>query len=247
MQTIAGYVLSAHDDFYQPTPKSVTVNSAYDTTETMTGLPNGDALAAQLVDGGARRVTGLLTRRGSTTLLPETDGAYRHTIDRADATITLVVDSADSHTYVAAVETMGLPAGTAAPTIADATGSGQDHGDIWTTAQSGDTVQVTLHVPEGYQAVVKAVDDGGNAVALDGGGNSLTVPGPETGRVVSFTMPAANVQVTITYEKTQFDLTLRVVDTSGAGNTSAVTPNSIVSGTSSLTTNGQRATVKEPV
>ncbi len=240
------------ESYYRTAEKRVTVGGDGADTGTLTDLPNGDVLTAQVTDPApGQRVTGLLTRRGSTTLLTEEAGTYRHTIDRADATVTLVVDdSAHANAYLAAVETVGKPDAAPAPTVADTTTSGQSTGSIWTTANQSDTVAVTLTVPEGYRAVVRAATAAGGQVLLTNGGTpgagaaSVTVAGPGSG-TVSLTMPAANVQVTVTYEKTRFALTLRVVDDSGTGpNASQATPASVVGGgLSTLTQDGQSTEV----
>lgn len=231
------------ESFYQPTPKTVSVNSVYDRTKTMTDLPSGDTLTAEMVDftpTATKTVTGLLTRKGSTTFLPATPnpsvgGAdqYIHTINRADAEITLVVDdtTVNPSTYIAAVQTVNMPAGTTAPTIATSS-TGQVGGSIWTTAKSSDTVTVHATVPAGYRVDVTAVRTDGTAVAISP--VQLTADGDAT-----FTMPAANVQVTLTYVKVNPSLTLVVQAPNGTSNTTVVTH---PGGT--LTTSGQTATVQ---
>lgn len=230
------------ESFYQPTPKSVSVNSVYDRTKTMTDLPNGDTLTAEMVDftpTATQKVTGLLTRKGSTTFLsatpnPSVGGAdqYIHTLNRADAEITLVVDdtAVNPDAYIAAVQTVGLPAGTAAPAIATSS-TGQVSGSIWTTAKSNDTVTVTFDVPAGYSAIL--TNDQGLTMSVPG-----PVAGAVTGQTSTFTMPAANVQVTITYVKTSPTLKLVVQAPAGTSNTTEVT---YPGGT--LTADGQTATV----
>lgn len=213
-------------------PDAVSVDALTITSGTLEDLPNGTGLTAQMVDfdatAAAEKVTGLLTRRGSTTILtPQANAGgvdeYRHTIDRADATVTLVVTNrTDPNTdpYIAAVTAVNKPERdynddpVADPTI-QATPTGAAFGDSWTTAHPGNTVTVTLDVPEGYEADLTAT----NGAAL----SMTTVAGPAAGQTVTFTMPAANVQVTVTYRKVEFDLTLRIVDASGKTNATTVT------------------------
>ena len=214
-------------------PDRVTVNHL-GTSGTLTQLPNGTLLTANMIDLPATKtVTALLNRNGHTTILsPTPNGAgvdeYFHTINRADAEIVMVVRDTTDPTYVAAVRTVNMPAGTTAPTI-QATPAGAASGTIWTTARSGDSVQVDFTVPAGYRAVVTS--DHAN-----GPSGTYTASGSAT-----FTMPAANVQVTITYEKTRFDLTLRVVQPAGTTNSTVVTPSSVAGGDNPLTQNGHSA------
>lgn len=251
---IPGDSAQAHmtESFYQPTPKSVSVNSVYDRTKTMTDLPNGDVLTAEMVDftpTATKKVTGLLTRNGSTTFLPATPnpsvgGAdqYIHAINRADAEITLVVDdtTVNPNTYIAAVQTVNMPAGTTAPTIATSS-AGQTGGSIWTTAPANDTVTVTFDVPAGYSATV--TNDQGLAMSVSG-----PVAGAVTGQASTFTMPTANVQVTITYVKTSPTLKLVIHEPAGTTNTTEVThPGGTLtaSGQTATLTNGQTVTLTQ--
>lgn len=228
------------------TPLTVTSLS---TTDSFTSLPNGTALDAQVISSTAgKKVTGLLTVNSSTTLMTPTPGTaagdpdhYRHTIDRADAEITLVLDEDTSTRYIAAVTTVNKPASAAAPTIADTTDAAQTTGNIWTTAGSGDSVTVHASVPQGYRVDVKAVrTDTGAAVTI--APTALTADGDSV-----FTMPAANVQVTLTYVKVEFDLTLKIVDTSGVATnaTNLTATSNVVSGGSTLTLDGQSMVVRQ--
>lgn len=235
----------------QTPPDTVNVTTL-DNAKTLTDLPNRTELTAQMVDfdkSGPEKVTGFVTVGGSTTLLPgvpltdnhnDPDG-YLHTIDRANATITLVVqDVKDANTdpYLAAVETKNKPSGVADPTISTSS-TGQTGGTIWTTANPTDTVTVHVTVPAGYAVDVTAVRTDNNGNVLTSTPITLTADGD-----AAFTMPAANVQVTVTYRKVQFDLTLRIVDTSGQVNTTQVTPTTgWVSGKTPLTDDGDQAVV----
>lgn len=225
-------------------PDMVEVDPQVNPSLTLKDLPNTTLLTAQMTTPvkATERVTGLLTRNGSTTFLPAQQSTanpndpevYLHTIDRANATITLVVTDVlpDDHPYIAAVRAVDKPAGTAAPTI-EAAPKGEAFGNGWTTAKEKDRVTATFDVPVGYEAVVTS--DHAN-------GPTGTFSGPLTGQTVSFDMPAADVQVTITYRKTQFGLTLRVVDLSGkTGNTVSVTSPTLT--TLNLTSNGDFALV----
>lgn len=236
--------------------------SSLTTTDSFTDLPSGTQLDAQVIsDMTGRKVTGLLTVKGSTTLLPATSSGtvgdpdhFYHTIDRADAEITLVLDDRTEHpkSYLAAVNAVNLPAGTDHPVIEDKT-SAQTRGAgfTWTTADEKDQVEVTVQVPYGYEADIVAKDDVGTVVPLtytppmDGPASSTD---PAKTHTATFPMPAANVQVTVTYRKVIFELTLRVVDTSdpAADNKTTVTPTAadVVGGTAPLTADGDAATVK---
>lgn len=220
-------------------PDTVNVSALTIDNATLEDLPDRTGLTARMVDfdkTGREKVTALLTETkngsasGPTTLLtPKTaeDGVddYLHTINRADATITLVVtdrdpDHPENDPYIAAVETVNKPDGTADPTIANTADTTAAKGDIWTTAHQNNTIQVHVTVPAGYAADVTAVRTDNNGNVLTSTPITLAVDGD-----VDFTMPAANVQVTVTYRKVEFTLTLRVV--SPDGNTTAVTPDGL--------------------
>lgn len=222
------------------------------TVDSITGLPNGTTLDAQITsdtDLTGKKVTGLLTLPGQGTwvMSPTADAAggndhYTHTINRSDAKITLVLDDGkpdpDDDNYIAAVRTVNKPSGTADPTIANTTQSGLAHGSIWYMGKKGNGMTVGVTVPAGYR--VELTTD--RALALDGGAattKTLTATGNTT-----FVMPAANVQVTVTYVKVEFDLTLRIADTSGvAGNATTLDPAAVLGGTDPLTADGHKATV----
>lgn len=227
-------------------PDTVSVNALLSPSGTLTKLPNGTQLDAHMVEFAAagRKVTGLLTRKGSTTLLPAQDESgvdhYRHTIDRADATITLVVDEdgATGEEYIAAVETVNKPSEVAAPTINDQTNPTKAKGDVWTSADQSDSIQVHVTVPDGYTVRVTAKrTDNGSAVTLSGvgGDGSLAATGNAT-----FPMPAADVQVTVEYLRTHHRLTLHIADTSGVpGNTTQLTPAATLAAPTVLTADGE--------
>lgn len=191
-------------------PDRVTVNHL-GTQDKLYHLPHGTTLTANMVKNdnlASKTVYALLNRNGSTTVMtPSGQNAegvdeYTHTINRADAEIVLVVrDDTDSKNYVASVTTVNKPSGTADPTIATST-AGQPGGAVWTVSPVDDTVTVTMDVPAGYEA----------RLSIDNG-LTLTPPGPLTGPLtgqqVTFTMPAADTRVTITYVRTAFTLTLR--------------------------------------
>lgn len=238
-------------------PDRVSVNALLTPSATLTKLPSGTELVANMVDyyGVAdtdKKVTGLLTTKGSTTFLAPVNDAgidyYKHTIDRADATITLVVDEkgVSGEDYVAAVRVVNRPAtltDAQMPTIVDTTTSGKVSGSIWTTADDTDGIRVHVTVPAGYTAQLTT----DSALGLDGGTNTaktLTADSDTT-----FVMPAHNVQVTVTYTRTHHRLTLHIADTSGvAGNATALTPAAagvLGSGLTTLTADGQSTYVKD--
>lgn len=182
----------------------------------MEDLPNGDTLVARMDTtlASGEKLTGLLTERGSTSLMTPSSGKdttddghneatshYDHTIDRADVEITLVVE-ANANRYLAAVNTVNAPS-TGLATIQNTSQPTLSHADTWTQADGADQVEVRVTVPTGYKAVVTA-----DHVSLS---TTLTTSG-----TVSFTMPANNVQVTVEFVKTEYTLTLRIVGTGTA-------------------------------
>lgn len=215
--------LSASDKTAQATmsedtgtaPDRVTVNHL-GTQDHLYHLPHGTTLTANMVKNdnlANKTVYALLNRKGSTTVMtPSGQNAegvdeYTHTINRADAEIVFVVrDKGDDKNYVASVTTVNKPAGTADPTIATSTPD-QPGGAVWTVAPKDDTVTVTMDVPAGYEARL-SIDNG---LTLTLTGPLLTGPlnGPLTGQQATFTMPAADTRVTITYVRTSYTLTLR--------------------------------------
>lgn len=213
------------------------------TSDSFQSLPNATTLDAYITSSmTGRTVKGLLTRQGVTTLLPATPSGvlgeadhFYHTIDRADAEITLILDSSTAHpnSYLAAVDWVDLPDGVAHPTVEADPGQLRGDDGTWTTADRGDQVTLTLTVPTGYRATVRA--DGGGDVTLSPAG---PFTGPLNDQTVTFTMPARDVQLTVTYEKTIFDLTLRIVDatTDPHANSTRVTPGD-------LTADGQSTTL----
>ncbi len=228
------------------------------TSDSFQSLPNATKLDAYVTSSmTGRTVKGLLTRNGLTTILPATHTGivgdpdhFYHTIDRADAEITLILDSPTEHpdSYLAAVDWVNLPAGTAHPEIEDKTSSQLRGSDkTWTTATRNDTVEVTLNVPYGYKATVRA---DGTDVTLSAAGPFYgpAAPGTPNVQTVTFPMPARDVQITVTYAKTIFDLTLRVIDTTAAptANTTSVTPAAadVVGALTSLTASGQTTQVR---
>jgi len=175
-------------------------------------LPNATKLTTTVpaLPEGAKLVGVLLTTdKGTSLMTVEEDGlTYLHTIDRSDVTVTVVVDERKEgeptppESYVAAVRTVGMPEGTTAPTIATS-GTAAAAGSIWTTALKDETITVNVTVPEGYKAVITAVNTTDSSDVIAAPGTELTATGDAT-----FTMPAGNVQVTVTYVKTRIDLTL---------------------------------------
>ncbi|MEG2421287.1 MAG: hypothetical protein RSB55_07025, partial [Oscillospiraceae bacterium] len=120
----------------------------------------------------------------------------RHTIARQDVKLTFVVEDAPltpaDNRYIASVNTVSAPvsvSGYLPPTIATG-GTGAITGPIWTTAKTGETITVHVTVPTGYTAALVA-DNGVTLSAL-----SMSATGDAT-----FTMPAANTNVTVTYQK----------------------------------------------
>lgn len=257
--------MTRSSDVYGLASDTVSVNALLTPRGTLTKLPRGTELVANMVDyygvmDAGKKLTALLTANGSTTFLTGAPGGaagdtlapdpaityYRHTIDRSDATITLIVDDkgTSAEEYIAAVRVVNRPAGLTAaqmPTIEDTTTPGKSRGNIWTTADDGDGVKVHVTVPDGYSVSVSAVrTDTGAPVTLT---PTLTVTGDTT-----LTMPAADVLVTVSYARTHHRLTLHIADTSGvAGNATTVTPaagSTLGSSPTALTVDGQSAYVR---
>lgn len=217
-------------------------------SDVLTQLPQGTTLTANMIKNdnyANKRVTALLKVNGSTTVMTASrnnaEGVpeYTHTINRADAEIIFVVRDKDDSTYVAAVNTVNKPAtdyngdSVADPTItADPVGAAFGH--IWTTADEKDQVTVTFSVPDGYQVVVTSSHANGPAGTFTTGDHTET-----------FTMPAANVQVTITYVRTEFELTLHIVKPSGATETTQVDVLDYAGDPTTLTTHNENAWVCE--
>lgn len=206
------------------------------TTRTISDLPNGDTLVTQMdTDVSAARVTALVTTKYGTGFLTKEASAdghttgdhYDHTINRSDATVTLIVrDSSDTSHYVAAVELVNAPSGANAGISAST--SGLSKGDIWTEAVCNDTVTTTITVPSGYKAEISAKNrSAGATISLSD--TTLTADGS-----VTLTMPAANVLVTVKYVKVSFDLTLRVYVPAGYSGVST----SVTGGSTTITADG---------
>lgn len=187
------------------------------TTEaTLTDLPRGTVLSAGLTHlpetSQVRAV--FLTVGGTTTVLSSTavdeDGnaLYTHTMGREDARITIVVEEKGANTLLARVVTVNKPASLDERGIAiGSTTAGAGQGRIWTSSAAGAAVTTTVPVPAGYEARVTARDAAGNPVTFDGGLTTVTLTAAGN---PAFTMPNADVVVTITYVKTAFTLTLKV-------------------------------------
>lgn len=219
-------------------------------SDVLKDLPQGTRLTANMLKNDnldSKTVTALLNRNGYTTIMsPSGQNAegvdeYTHTINRASAEIIFVVRDNTDPTYVAAVNTVNKPAvdysgdPVAEPTIVTST-DGQPGGAIWTASPAGDTVTVTFSVPEGYKAEV---------TSNHADGPSGTFTGPLTDQTAVFTMPAANVQVTIKYIRTEFELTLQIIKPNGAIETTQVDTVDYTGANVSLTQDGDSEWVKD--
>lgn len=187
-------------------------------------LPDGTVLAASITElADDTKLIGALeiypdgsARWIKATSVADSPDEYRHVISGSDVEIRMVVGPATSNDYLATVSPVNLPDLTPIPTIYT-TGTPTPYSG-WTKATAGDTVTVALEVPYGYKAVVTSND------VILGGTPPIEVDGPSSagaGNVsdtVTFTMPAGNVHVTVTYVKTRFTAT---ITTAGDGSGSA--------------------------
>ncbi|MEG2454706.1 MAG: hypothetical protein RSC08_00520, partial [Oscillospiraceae bacterium] len=183
--------------------QTANVDGVVQRTNQIEHLPNTTGLVGKLTDlrPGSRLVGVLCTENGATRTMSPTAVAgkpdeYRHTIARQDVKLTFVVEDAPlipaDNRYIASVNTVSAPvsvSGYLPPTIATG-GTGAITGPIWTTAKTGETITVHVTVPTGYTAALVA-DNGVTLSAL-----SMSATGDAT-----FTMPAANTNVTVTYQK----------------------------------------------
>ena len=134
-----------------------------------------------------------------------------------DVTVTVILrdDTAEKRLYTATVYKVGhdgLAANSAA--IRNTTTNGLPAGEVWAGAYDKDLMQVDVGTAPGYYALVTAKQvTGGGVYVLQ-----WTTTGPFPAQ---FTMPAADVDVTVEYvrEKPKADLTLKLVNHSEkAGN-----------------------------
>lgn len=239
------------------------------------GLPHKTELAAHMtrLEPTGHLAGVVVTERGSSWLLSATDvdgntpapsddvtqQYYRHAINRADAEITFVVagKDADDQSHVATVRTVNKPDTTPAPDIVNTTYAAAWGGDIWTLAKKDDKLTVTADVPEHYEARVTArtvdstpvdLDDPASAATPPATAQTVTLPAG-AGGTVHFTMPNANVEVTVEYVKVEFSLTLRIQGETWADATitphTSADPDAVISGTDPLTADGDSAIVAQ--
>lgn len=198
-----------------------TMNVGANASNTMTPLPDATATNTTVNAGGGRLVGVTVTddRTGSTAILTDGGSGYGYTVDGANATITAVVESADKTSLLAAVTLAG---DYAAPGNGASVANGSaPRGSIWTTAQAGDRVTITVTLAEGYQALVSYDDSTLPSQVLTGSGDQ------------SFTMPANNVTATVEFVR-GYTATLVVRDESGVPGNDV----SLAHGTDSVTAGG---------
>lgn len=192
-----------------------------DTTPTVgtLHLPEGTQVEAKMTEYGDNKtkLMGVLvtTKDGTFSRTVDSDpmASYTETV-QGKTDIRFVLGGADKNEYIASVSAVNLPNGTALPTIkVTVPTENSTHGDQWTVAESGNTVEVTVTVPAGYQATLTAT--GGASLSTTLVTNTGTSESTET---ITFTMPADNVHVTVTYKKVRFTATVQVA---GQGSGSA--------------------------
>lgn len=179
---------------------------------TFAALPDGTELAASLTTlADNTHLIGVLVIDSSGTrwISPTAAGGvdeYRHILAGRDVEIRMIVGpDSNPNQFVASVSAVNLPNGTAAPTIAVTTpGPNATSGANWTVANQDDILTVTVVVPEDY-AIDLTTDTGIGLSPI-----SMTADGTAT-----FTMPADNAHVTVTYRKTAFKATIVVTPTAG--------------------------------
>jgi hypothetical protein len=187
-------------------------------------VPNATNLAAamQTLNPNVRVVGVLLKRSGrvDTQLLPDGAGIYHHILSRSDVEIQFILapETEDDRTYIASVSAVNKPDAAVDPEI-HVTSDTRGEGPGWTEAKVNDSVEVTLDVPYGYKAVLTATN---GAVLSETTVDATDVTTGITGKVIAFTMPPANVHVTVRYVKTRFTATIR---TAGNGSGTAVWDN----------------------
>lgn len=214
----------------------VTVNQSEVRTASIGNLGTGVRLTTTAAPAEGSVVTAVLATDASGThfLTPNAAEEYLWWVDKSDVNIVVMIDAkTDDPTkvgYIASVVTRGKPASAADPTLAVTPAPDPDrHGSIWSSANAGATVTVTVPPVAGYRIAVtgRNVTDGSAVPVIPGAGNTYTA-----------TMPAANLELTVTYVK-EPTLTLRVVE---PNSTKTLTPgnDTRVTGTGvNLTADGQ--------
>ncbi|MDE6107066.1 MAG: hypothetical protein K2F83_00095, partial [Oscillospiraceae bacterium] len=185
-------------------------------TGTYTALPAGTKLTASLTTLAAgRKLIGALAMDSTGTRWIAADTTnpndFIYTLGNRDLEIRLVVGPENEDNYLATVSAVNLPTGTAAPQIHVTPTANPTEGPGWTVAVPADEVTVTVDVPYGYKAVLTTTD--GVTLTPDEHDGTYTAV---TGGTTTFTMPAHNVHVTVTYVKTRFTATIRTAGT-GSG------------------------------
>lgn len=224
---------------------AITADSA-GTVGVFDGLPAGTELAASITSlaPGTRLVGALVIYpSGWASWISPTSVAggadeFHYTLAGSDVEIRLIVGPDTETTYLASVSAVNLPTGTAAPQIHVTPTANATEGPGWTVAVSNstaqDTVEVTATVPYGYKAVINSTDVMLNGtpptptIEINGPGSSSA---PAEVGTATFTMPAKNVHVTVTYVKTRFTATIQ---TAGSGSGIA----GLTDGTTSVTALG---------
>lgn len=180
-------------------------------------VPNATNLAASMQTLNPNvRVAGVLLKRSGrvdTQLLPDGAGIYHHTLARSDVEIQFILapKTETDPTYIASVSAVNKPAAVVDPEI-HVTSASRGEAPGWTEAKVNDTVEVTLDVPYGYKAVLTATN---SAVLSETTVDATDVEAGITRKTVIFTMPPANVHVTVRYIKTRFTATIRIAGTGG--------------------------------
>lgn len=191
-----------------------TITATEGTPNTVT-LPNATNLAAsmQSLNSNDRVVSVLLKRSGVVDQPLSADGlgVYRHTLSRSDVEIQFILAPRieTDPTYIASISAVNKPAAVVDPVIhvTSASRTEDTPNFSWTEAKVNDTVEATFDVPYGYKAEVTATNgDLSGTQTVD----ATNITAGLTGQTVTFSMPAANVHVTVKYIKTRFTATIRV-------------------------------------
>lgn len=140
----------------------------------------------------------IITKESGSTLAVKTGASYNYTMPTEDITVTPIVTKIDGHLYIAAVNSAGAGGPNDAVTgIENTTEAGHPAGTVWAAGKETHQMEVRFTTEPGSYAVVTAVrtDTGAPVPVLQ-----LGITG--SGRAC-FVMPAANVQVTVTFSSTK--------------------------------------------
>ena len=229
----------------------VSVNLTEVRTNSIRDLSTTTRLTTTVETGEGSVVTAVLATDATGThfITPTTneDGeeVYLWWIDQSDVEIVVIVDKASTGDptkkgYVASVVTKGKPADAKDPTIAVTPTPDPDrHGSIWSSANEGNTVTVTVPPVEGYRVSVTAKN-------MSNGTEVTVTPGPNN--TYTAIMPAANLEFTVVYEK-EPTLTLCIVEPESVKNLNPANKTSVTGGNTELTTDKQttRATANQQI